>query len=103
MATTTDIFNAERISTVDYEDSVNVNIDGTVAGPGNTSTTGIHSTHVPVRSKKELKATSCPVESVTVFIDRAEVNRIADTTVDAGENEIIITGLPSVIDEDSLR
>ena len=54
-------------------------------------------------SKIEFKAVSCPVSNVTVFLDRAEVNRIVETKIESKEAEVVIKGLPSVIDQNSVR
>eukprot|EP00794_Sanderia_malayensis_P000194 gene194-808_t len=111
--------NVDKISTIDYEDSVNVNIEHEQGEETAEQGTDDHeifdvvtSTSLaiaappaaaPTRNKVELKCVACPIETVTVFLDRAEVNRAAETPVEAGENEIVITGLPSVVDEDSVR
>ncbi|XP_065185223.1 protein F37C4.5-like [Sycon ciliatum] len=46
---------------------------------------------------------SCPVESVVVFLDRAEVCRTIDTKVKAGENEVVLRNVSSAADGDSIR
>ena len=90
----------EGISTVDFEDSVNVDIhecrDGSTGQPGAETAT-------PTDTKIERTAKSCPVEGVTVFLDRAEVKRRIDIHLGKGKNEITVTQLPEVMDEDSLR
>jgi len=90
----------EGISTVDFEDSVNVDIhecrDGSTGQPGAETAT-------PTDTKIERTAKSCPVEGVTVFLDRAEVKRRIDVHLGKGKNEITVTQLPEVMDEDSLR
>ncbi|CCA74226.1 hypothetical protein PIIN_08179 [Serendipita indica DSM 11827] len=52
----------------------------------------------------ELKASQFKVHSVTVFqADRAEVSRMFDVQLKEGQNEIDISQLPTVLDEDSIR
>ena len=97
-----------KISTVELEDSVSVDIESSQAGKMETQKQESEDvTDLPVipegPSKVELKATSCPVSNVTVFLDRAEVNRVVETRIEGTEAEVIIKGLPSVIDENSVR
>ena len=56
-----------------------------------------------VPTKTEVIGRSCPIEGVTVFLDRAEVKRTIEVVLDAGDNEVLVTRLPIVIDEDSVR
>ncbi|CAG8709853.1 9308_t:CDS:2, partial [Acaulospora colombiana] len=52
----------------------------------------------------ELRATQSKVHSVTVFqADRAEVTRLFTVDLKAGQNEVDISQLPTVLDEDSIR
>ncbi|XP_005097215.1 protein F37C4.5 isoform X2 [Aplysia californica] len=50
----------------------------------------------------KLAVEKCPLTSVTVFKDRAEVSRSVETSVKAGTNELKITGLVD-IEQDSIR
>ena len=59
--------------------------------------------HLTVPSKTEVIGRSCPIEGVTIFLDRAEVKRGIQVVLNAGENEVLVTRLPIVIDEDSVR
>ncbi|KZT35945.1 hypothetical protein SISSUDRAFT_1050602 [Sistotremastrum suecicum HHB10207 ss-3] len=44
------------------------------------------------------------ISAVTVYqIDRAEINRKIRVDLKAGQNEVVVTGLPAVIDPDSVR
>ena len=45
----------------------------------------------------------CPVSNVTVFVDRAEVNRIVETRLKHGKAEMLLTDLPECADPESLR
>ena len=45
----------------------------------------------------------CAIESVVVFADRAEVRRAVPVTLAAGENEVVIYGLSSCMDTNSIR
>lgn len=45
----------------------------------------------------------CTIESVVVFTDRAEVRRAVPVTLAAGENEVVIYGLSSCVDQNSIR
>ncbi|KAG8776562.1 hypothetical protein FRC15_011884, partial [Serendipita sp. 397] len=52
----------------------------------------------------ELKATQSKVHAVTVFqANRAEVIRLFKVNLKSGQNEIAISQLPSVLEEDSIR
>ncbi|KIM32689.1 hypothetical protein M408DRAFT_20058 [Serendipita vermifera MAFF 305830] len=52
----------------------------------------------------ELKTTESKVHAVTVFqADRAEVVRLCSVDLKAGQNEVEISQLPTVLDEDSIR
>ncbi|KAG8839778.1 hypothetical protein FRB91_006797, partial [Serendipita sp. 411] len=52
----------------------------------------------------ELKATQSKVHAVTVFqADRAEVSRLFKIDLKSGQNEVEISQLPTVLDEDSIR
>ena len=50
---------------------------------------------IPVRN--------CPIESVVVFLDRAEVRRVVPVGLGPGENLILITDLAECIDKNSIR
>ena len=56
-----------------------------------------------ITNKLEISLKTCPVNNVTIFIDRAEVNRLVD--VDLGEEnvEILLKDIPENIDPDSIR
>ena len=56
-----------------------------------------------IKNKLEIPLKSCPVNNVTIFVDRAEVNRLVD--VDLGEEnvEILLKDLIENIDLDSIR
>lgn len=56
-----------------------------------------------VASKHEVDVKACPVRNVTVFIDRAEVNREVEISAVPGDCEVLVQDLPSVIDKDSIR
>ncbi|XP_065057197.1 protein F37C4.5-like isoform X2 [Rhopilema esculentum] len=86
----------ERISTIDFEDSVNVQIN-------HPSSSESKETPQKCEAKQEITSSSCPVEGVTVFLDRAEVRRLIKASLVVGENEVLVTGLPSCMDEDSIR
>eukprot|EP00112_Aurelia_sp_Birch-Aquarium-sp1_P013061 Seg2757.2 transcript_id=Seg2757.2/GoldUCD/mRNA.D3Y31 product="hypothetical protein" protein_id=Seg2757.2/GoldUCD/D3Y31 len=95
-----------RISTTDYQDSVKVDIEN-MAGKEGTSVSLVAEEQgeeaAPKSPKKEFAAKTCPIEGVTVFLDRAEVKKIIEVNLDAGENEVLVTGLPTVTDLDSVR
>ena len=93
----------ERISTIDFEDSVNVNINEQPCDSNNQIGMRNSEAAPPTDGKLEKTAKSCPVDGVTVFLDRAEVKRIIDVQLVKGKNEVNITELPEVMDEDSLR
>lgn len=89
----------DGISTTEFEDSVSVNIN--LPSEGSMAKTAGHASQTP--TKVELAAKVCPVDGVTVFLDRAEVKRMIQVDLKAGENEVLITELPQVLDEDSIR
>ena len=93
----------EKISTIDFEDSVNVNIHNHSEDSTSNADKPSSAVATPTDRKVEMTAKSCPVEGVTVFLDRAEVKRLIDVHLEKGKNEITITELPEVMDEDSLR
>ena len=45
----------------------------------------------------------CAIESVVVYTDRAEVRRTVPVTLAAGENTVIVYGLSSCVDKNSIR
>lgn len=49
------------------------------------------------------QAPDCPVERVTVYADRAEVCRRVETSLAAGQNQVVIRKLPQRVDQDSIR
>ncbi|KAH7103966.1 hypothetical protein BKA62DRAFT_782983 [Auriculariales sp. MPI-PUGE-AT-0066] len=52
----------------------------------------------------EYDASAHDVRAVTVFqVDRAEVNRRIQVQLKAGQNDVVVTNLPTCLDEDSLR
>lgn len=55
-------------------------------------------------TKLTLDADACPVQSVTVFVDRAEVTRLVTVDLEeAGDYEVVVEGLTSCVDADSVR
>ena len=52
---------------------------------------------------KEMFIKDCPVKNVTIFTDRAEVNRLVDLDLPTGNVEVLLKNLPSCVDEDSIR
>ena len=45
----------------------------------------------------------CPVESVVVYADRAEVKRRVSVSLEAGKNEVVVQGLSTCVDKNSIR
>ena len=88
----------DRISTIEFEDSVNVNIDQPPSVQNDPAPSSS-----PMQTKVEMSSKTCPVDGVTVFLDRAEVKRVIEVDLTKGESEILITELPEVMDEDSIR
>lgn len=93
----------EKILTIDFEDSVNVDINRPSDVPADQAAAEDASSSPKKPSKVEKAAKTCPVDGVTVFLDRAEVKRLVEVDLKQGENEILITELPDVMDEDSIR
>ena len=81
----------KRVSTTDFEDSVQICLQD----------------EKPVvvieNTKHELSVKECPVKNVTVFVDRAEVNRIVEAEIKQGDMEVLVKDLPALIDKDSVR
>ena len=92
-----------RISTTDFQDSVKVDIESMAANGDASISLVPEEQAAPKSSKKEFTAKTCPIEGVTVFLDRAEVKRIIEVNLDEGENEVLVTSLPTVTDLDSVR
>ncbi len=55
------------------------------------------------QDKVEFDITQCRVETVVVYLDRAEVCRVVKTKLESGENEVRIKNLSQFIDKDSIR
>lgn len=53
--------------------------------------------------REVFQASEADIHSVTVYRDRAEVKRSIRVRVEAGENEIVVSGLPTCIDKNSIR
>ena len=53
--------------------------------------------------REVFQAKEAEIHSVTVYRDRAEVKRSVRVRVEAGENEIILTGLPVCTEKNSIR
>ncbi len=53
--------------------------------------------------KMEYSINECRVETVVVYLDRAEVCRAVKTHLKSGENEVRLKNLSSCIDKDSIR
>ena len=51
----------------------------------------------------ELSVKACPVKNVTVFADKAEVNRLVEAHIKQGDVEILVKELPALIDQNSVR
>ena len=51
----------------------------------------------------EFDITKCRVETVVVYLDRAEVCRAVKTKLQSGENEVRLKNLSQCIDKDSIR
>ena len=81
----------QSISTKDIEDSIQIDISDKL------KTSQIKST------VHELFAKSCPTRNVTVFQDRAEVNRVVKVDAEIGDVEVVIRQLPLIIQKDSVR
>jgi len=51
----------------------------------------------------ETSVRDCAVESVVVYADRAEVKRKVPVNLEAGKNEVVVHGLSTCIDKNSIR
>jgi hypothetical protein len=49
----------------------------------------------------QIKSLQC--ENVVVFTDRAEVKRLLKVKLEKGENELVISNVSNLIDQDSVR
>ena len=81
----------KRVPTTDFEDSVPMYL------PEEKPAVLIEN------SKHEVSVKACPVKNVTVFVDRAEVNRIVEAEIKQGDVEVLVKDLPALIDKDSVR
>lgn len=59
--------------------------------------------HKDKATKYEVASKFCPVRNVTVFRDRAEVNRVVDLDVIPGNMEVVVKDLSTCVMEDSIR
>jgi len=50
-----------------------------------------------------LDTAGCPIDSVTVFRDRAEITRFVNVTAQGGVQEIVIKGLPKTVKPESIH
>lgn len=60
----------------------------------------------PGRDKAQLSEVNvrdCPVESVVVYGDRAEVKRAVTVSLSPGENGVVVYGLAECVHKDSIR
>jgi hypothetical protein len=53
--------------------------------------------------QREFSAPKLPVETVVVYLDRAEVCRSFKTKVESGQSELLVKDLSQSIDKDSIR
>lgn len=51
----------------------------------------------------EVAIGNCPIESVVVYQDRAEVKRALPVELPPGESEVIVSGLAECVDKNSIR
>ena len=79
------------VSSTDFEDSVQIYLPAEKPPA------------LKENSKHELSVKACPVKNVTVFVDRAEVNRIVEAEIKQGDVEVLVKDLPALIDKDSVR
>eukprot|EP01124_Arcella_intermedia_P008863 TRINITY_DN15676_c0_g1_i1.p1 TRINITY_DN15676_c0_g1~~TRINITY_DN15676_c0_g1_i1.p1 ORF type:complete len:624 (+),score=162.82 TRINITY_DN15676_c0_g1_i1:28-1899(+) len=54
-------------------------------------------------TKLDLSDQDCPISTVTVYTDRAEVIRSVNATVEPGKTEITLSGVSKLIDPNSIR
>jgi len=88
----------------DFEDSVQIDItEGGKIIEMDKSTTDKKEKEMHSLSKNEVTTKECPVKNVTVFTDRAEVNRVIDLDLKTGNAEVLLKDLPSCVDPDSVR
>ena len=53
--------------------------------------------------REVFQAKEAEIHSVTVYRDRAEVKRSVRVRIEAGENEVVLTGLPECTERNSIR
>lgn len=53
--------------------------------------------------REVFQAKEAEIHSVTVYRDRAEVKRSVRVRLEAGESEIVVSGLPACTDKNSIR
>ena len=64
-------------------------------GEGRVPKKSVHRVEVGVRE--------CSIHSVVVYQDRAEVKRVVPARLAPGDNQVVVTGLASCINKDSVR
>ena len=64
-------------------------------GEGRVPKKSVHRVEVGVRE--------CSIHSVVVYQDRAEVKRVVPAHLAPGDNQVVVTGLASCINKDSVR
>ena len=57
----------------------------------------------PEKKVVEVSVRECAIHSAVVFKDRAEVKRVVPARLAAGENEVVVSGLASCVDKNSIR
>ena len=55
------------------------------------------------KSIQKFQIKALPCEKVVVFVDKAEVKRSLKVKLESGENEIVISNVSNLIDQDSIR
>lgn len=51
----------------------------------------------------ELSVKDCPIHSVVVYTDRAEVKKTVNVEISGGESTIVVKDLSEFVDGDSIR
>lgn len=55
------------------------------------------------KPQKRFDVRQCPISSVVVYRDRAEVKRLVHAQLPAGESEVVVSGLSASVNGDSIR
>ena len=87
----------------EYTEGVGTNVDHQQGGVAVLASPDQTDDMESQTSESCFEISQCKAETVTVYLDRAEVARTLKSAIKSGENEVIVTGLSPSLDKDSVR